>query len=159
MADYNIYIHNLGGGNNQVNPTKPWKSTDVSPTQSWSEKDTSLVESEQTPPFIANEAIGTLSKYKGKVGVAVAAATAVVETSYQILKQITPFIAAETGDFRMSTAISNYESLKNSIFNPVSTVIQLARQSQQFRLEDQRKTMNRELLGDSEINRYTNRGI
>ena len=47
----------------------------------------------------------------------------------------------------------------NAIFHPISTTISTIRQHRADIRQNVRSSMQRELLGDSEINHYTNRGV
>lgn len=158
MADYNIYIHSMdgeGGGASQngtptFNPTAPWGSQESSGGGSDSQQ-----LSRQTPNFIADtKKAGSFAK----VAPALAAAYGAVKTIYSVTKTTAEFSAIETGDFRLVIAFQNYESLKNAVFHPVSTTIQTFKTIKLNQIENQRKEIQRSLLGDSEINRYSNRG-
>lgn len=158
MADYNIYIHSMdgeGGGASQngtptFNPTAPWGSQESSSGGSDSQQ-----LSKESPNFIAD------AKKAGrfaKAAPALAAAYGVVKTVYSISKTVAEFISIETGDFRTTTAFQNYESIKSAVFHPISTTIQITKSVKLNDIENQRREIQRSLLGDSKINRYSNRG-
>lgn len=147
-----------GGGTSQngmapsFNPTIPWESASGSSGQP------QIADPKfESPVKIAQDAYSMFQgsgKMMGIIGVAVAA----VKIGYQLVKTATPFIQSETGDFGLSISLSNYESWKNSVFHPVQTTINYFRNQQQDRLANQRTAMKLELLGDSEINSYIDKG-
>ena len=158
MADYNIYIHSMdgeGGGASQngtptFNPTAPWGSQESGGGSSDSRQ-----LSKQTPNFMADtKKAGSLSKAAPWLATAIA----VVKTAYSISKTVVEFTSIQTGDFRMANNFHNYESTKHAIFHPVSTTIQTLKSMKLNQIENQRREIQRSLLGDSEINRYSNRG-
>lgn len=159
MADYNIYIHSSGGNNVTENPTKAWiDKAQQSFTKAW-QTDTTPGEIDpmyKTPTFLANEAMDVLES--GMMGVMVGVASVVVKGSYQAIKTAASYISAETGDFRVSVQMSNFDAQVKAVFHPVSTTLTALRRDLEIRRENQRREYQRELLGDSEINRYTNRG-
>lgn len=158
MADYNIYIHSMdgeGGGASQngtptFNPTAPWGSQESGGAGS----DTQQI-SKQTPNFMAD---AKKTSTVAKAAPWLAAAIAVVKTAYSITKTIENFRVIESGDFRSTNAFENYESVKNAVFHPVSTTLQIYKVTKLNQIENQRREMQRSLLGDSDINRYSNRG-
>ena len=141
-----------GGGSSNgtptFNPTTPWGNESE-------QNEVSRMSFKETPNLMA-DIKGTGSFIKSIPAVAVA--YAVIKTAYTITKTAAEFNAIETGDFSATNAFNNYESVKNAIFHPISTTIQTVRQRRMDRVENQRREMQRQLLGDSEINRYTNRG-
>lgn len=160
MADYNIYIHSLGGEeeNSQTSPFKPNYSRQTTP---WDmEKDSSFGFVNKTPEYLTKLGdSGGMVKALGKAAPWVLVAIAVVKTAYKITKTVNDFESVRTGDFRASNTFRNYEAGKNALFHPFSTAIQTTKTIQLNQLENQRREIQRELLGDSEINYYTNRGV
>ena len=157
MADYNIYIHSLeeGGTSSQgntgagFNPTKPWElqtGTGESDAEKLSKETPNMMASAQETATIA------------KASPWLAVAYAVIKIAYSTTKTVSEYTAIRTGDFRVVRQFQNYESLKNAVFHPISTSIQTLKSMALAENENQRREMNRELLGDSEINRYSNRG-
>ena len=155
MADYNIYIHSMdgeGGGASQngtptFNPTAPWGS------QGGENESEQL--SKQTPNFMAD------AKKTMKVAMKnpwIAVAYAVVKSAYEIQKTAAEFSVIETGDFGLVNTIANYEAKKNLIFHPVSHAIQTLKTIKMNQVENRRREMQRSLLGDSDVNTYSNRG-
>lgn len=158
MADYNIYIHSVEGGGDGSQPgesgfsfTKPWGSDNEQ-----GDKEEAAQLAKSTPNFIA-DAKKTMTAAKASPIVAVAFAA--VKLTYSISKIITEFNAIKTGDFRTSNMFHDYEAAKNAIFHPISTTLQMQKTILLNRIENQRREMQRELLGDSDINRYSNRGF
>ena len=158
MADYNIYIHSMdgeGGGASQngtptFNPTAPWGSQESGGGGSDSQQ-----LSKESPNFIAD------AKKTAKVAMKnpwIAVAYAIIKTAYTITKTVSEFDSIQTGNFRMTNNFHNYEAAKSAVFHPISTTIQTLKTMQLNKIEDQRREMQRSLLGDSEINRYSNRG-
>ena len=154
MADYNIYIHSLGG-ETQQSQTTPWNQNENGQMQPWKSTDESINKNE-SPENLANA--GKVASI-AKVAPWVAIAFAVVKTAYSITKTTAEFVALETGDFRVTNAFHDYEAGKNAIFHPISNTVQSIKTLRINRIENQRREMQRSLLGDSEINYYTNRGV
>ena len=160
MADYNIYIHSMDGeaggssnGTPTFNPTTPWTSEEGGSGGG----ETLANPNFESPTKIAQESY-SMFKGGGKVMAIIGIAYAVNKISFQAVKLTDSFLSKETGDYRTSIAISNYEAAKHAIFHPASAIINRARTLQQSRLQSERAALSLELLGDSEINSYTNRG-
>ena len=143
MADYNIYIHSMdgeGGGASQngtptFNPTAPWGSQE-------SESSTvSKANFKNKSPMEIAETARSISKSGGAMSV-IAVAYAATKAAYQVIKTYDSFISIETGDYRNSIAISNYEATKHAIFHPINAVTNRLRSSQQNRLENQRTALS-----------------
>lgn len=156
MADYNIYIHSLGGEGNK-SQTSAWKKENNAQMIPWRQMEEGDIQG--SVALVDNETISTLGRYSGKVVGIFAAALAANLAAYKIFKTGVDLYTITNGDFRMSTSIGNYEATKNAIFNPIGRTLSYFSQVLRERNETQRRTMQRELLGDSEINRYTNRGV
>ena len=162
MADYNIYIHSLGGQQNSVGAsfTTPWKQGSEDDGYD-DERDTSREDTDKLEP-------SALSEMGNKVAVAymkggwVGAAIAIAVTGAKIYKQVyklrVDFGAMQSGDFRGSIGYQNYETMKNNILHPISWLVNAQKFSVQNRLQNERNKLHRELLGDSEINRYADKG-
>ena len=162
MADYNIYIHSTSTVGQNDNPTRAWSNQIVqTPTAAWKESDMSgqgLNDPlSNVAPFIANESMEAL-KYGGSTLSTIAVAAAIIKTGWEALKLHDSFASANKGDFRLTLSMRNFETMVNSVFRPVSTTIGYLRSEFEINRENQRRTMQLELLGDSDINRYTNRG-
>lgn len=160
MADYNIYIHSMseggtvGNGSPTFNPTAPWGSQEAGASSGGGEQE----ETKETPSFLASGKVMKKIGKTGKFGPAVVIAAAVVKISYSVAKMQVEHQAIENGDFRISNAFANFEAGKNALFHPVSTTIQSWKQQQTDVIQSERLSLQRDLLGDSEINRYSNRG-
>lgn len=169
MADYNIYIHSVDGGG-FTNPTSPSSFNGNSFTMPWTNDSDSgsdsgggvnpvafMKKARQAPKKVI-DMFKSMGK-GGKLGAVLGAAYLVLKGCYEAEKIADSFVSVETGDFRHSKLLENYEASKHAVFHPISTTIEYNRTQQRIRLENQRRQMQRELLGDSEINRYSNRGV
>ena len=158
MADYNIYIHSVGGqntGNGGANFTMPWRTTNDGDSDSGISQNEDY--RELTPEFIAQET-GQGAMKGGMVGAIIAAGVAVVKISIKIGRTINEFRTMQTGDFRSTIAYQNLDATINAIKNPIPTMINYLKDTTRIEIQNQTKEKQRELLGDSEINRYINRG-
>ena len=156
MADYNIYIHSTTSEGGSQSPTQAWTGNEDSPTKGWEPAQIGGFDLRRTAPFLANEAMSFLKN--SKVAPYVAAAVVAVKLSYDIIKTATPFVTSESGDFTFATQLNNFEASVNAVFHPVNTTINAYRRNLEIARENSRRQMQRELLGDSEINSYSNRG-
>ena len=67
--------------------------------------------------------------------------------------------ALETGDYRDSINYNNFKSQFSWLYKPFSNAYNEMQAQNKFRIDDYRKSQQRQLLGDSVINTYTNRGV
>ena len=167
MADYNIYLHAIGtGGATSDNPTIPWSQREggaaFSQTSSQSEggsggfgtfmKATAYA---QNPDSIVSNAFG---KY-GKAMAVVGAAYACVKMTQALQDHIIGFVEVENGAqlarIRMEDARQNF----NNVIRPINAIVQYNRTEKQWQRENYKQQSQRDLLGDSVINSYTNRGV
>lgn len=156
MADYNIYIHSTDiQQNGGQSFTLPWKQ---------SEEDQETGSSSMTGGEMASANVAELASYAktiskgGKAGVfgvvaaiAIKVVTTVAKTRYEINMM-------ETGDYHSQIQLQYWKDGVNAVFTPLSTHMNMIKQRTTLRIESERNALQRELLGDSEINRYTNRG-
>lgn len=170
MADYNIYVHAIGTGTaSQYNPTTSWSAREggesLSPTSSQTSGGASGSAAFGTiiraagyasnPDSIISRAFSSLAK----AFPIVAAAFAVVQLADGIITTATEFAEIETGDYRFGVKYQNFKTGVHIIFNPVSSTIQSFKTQAQWQRENYKLRAQRELLGDSVINSYTNRGV
>ena len=165
--DYNIYIHDSTGGSQNGSFTVPWGSLqkEQSPTTSWQspeEQDMNFNLKNGSVKSFIDMGVGAL----GKAIPQVAAAFAVIKLGELVVKGIDkvietglPFYETATGDYMLGTQYHNMKNFLNSLTHPMSTALNALRNYQAITVNNQRKSYNRELLGDSLINTYTNRGV
>lgn len=168
MADYNIYIHTIGSTGN-ANPTTPWsKSGNTSPTNPWDNEESeessgsgSIVKSLakgisflNNPDSILGAGISTIAKAIPYVAVA----AMVVKTGVKIYEGVSNYEAL-MGDYRRKTQYENARNILNNITHPFQSSVTAVKTAFLTQLDNDRRTMQRELLGDSIINSYTNRGV
>ena len=163
MPDYNIYIHSAITSN-ATSPTKPWVSQ-TGENAPWGSSDslTSQITKSvsktagvlMNPDSIISTGTSALIKAIPWIAIAIIVAKAVdklVSTSIN-------YNSLESGDYRDSIAWANFKSNFSWIFKPFSTGWNEMQTQNKYRIENYRQTMKRELLGDSIINSYTNRGV
>lgn len=155
--DYNIYIHSLGEQGRQ-SFTQPWNQSDDSPTKPWSSQKRENGQEENMEVTQAAEQIYSGAKAGGKAGLVTTLAVIVIKTAKQIYKGVADFQATTTGDFRASIAYNNYEAMKSNILHPISTTYNLFKTMVQNQVQTQRNQLQRELLGDSDLSSFMNRG-
>lgn len=165
MADYNIYIHAPFGGSGEFSQTKPWKSEEGGG-------------SGLTTPFTgeSNQAVksafGALSKFSNPdslIGMGVSAiskavpwiacAMIVLSITDKVITTSLDFATVESGDYSVQIGLANFKQNVSNLIRPFSSSLNYFKNEQQIRIQNQRRTMQRELLGDSIINSYTNRGV
>lgn len=172
MADYNIYIRAIGTGTaSQYNPTTPWGAREggagLSQTvsQTSGEGNTNVEGAFNTviraagyasnPDSLVSKAVTSLAR----AFPIIAAAYAVVELGESILNNAIEFSEIETGDYRFGVRYQNAKAINNLVFHPVSSIVQNHKVQNQWQRENYKLRAQRELLGDSVINSYTNRGV
>ena len=172
MADYNIYIHAIGtGGATNQNPTVPWSQKDEGGafSQTTPQSGSGLgvdgvnvafaisraSNFAQNPDAIVGTAVSGIAKIFPWIAVAFAV-TKLVDTAYTTALD---FTTLETGDYRAQIQWDNFKTVGNDIFKPVSTLLSSLKTRNQWRIENYKQKAQRDLLGDSVINSYTNRGV
>ena len=131
--DYNIYIHNV----EETKPTTPKKPKEDKPTKPKDEG---------------------VDNFNGVLALAkslpiVAGAIAVAKMADNLIGQYLPFQAQLTGDYRSAMAYSNFKNALNYGLHPFSGTWGVYQQKELWRVENERRRMNAELLGDTEINK------
>ena len=141
--DYNIYIRSIGAQSDQ-SPTKPWTSGKKAETVPWKREGVST----ETPTELVHE--GWSLKQKALVGVAAAiavakAATAVYDTALE-------FHTVATGDYALMRDRRNFKTTLSNLFHPASAALNFLKAEQAIAIEDQKRSMRRELLGGTIVN-------
>lgn len=161
MADYNIYIHSASSNNGTSNsPTTAWSkdnqgSASDDNTGAWVNKATQAIGYAQNPDSLVSQGIGAIAKAVPWVAVAYAAVklgTTAVDTYFN-------FQTLNTGSYGSQMIWNNVKTFLTSLLTPFSTSMQYFYSNQQVQIENQKRQLTRELLGDSEINSYSNRGV
>lgn len=161
MADYNIYIKNETkkgvGAVTKPTQTKAKKKSlgQVNETKAWETKIVHGINIATNPDSLVSQATSLVVSAIPYLAVAYAAKNLVVKTADTIIS----FNTVETGDYRASLGWNNFRQSFNAVFHPFSTTMDFAKTHQQWRIENTRKAMQRELLGDIVINSYNNRGV
>lgn len=151
MADYNIYIRD--GRKGSQTKTTAWEETEGK-TTSWGSAATDAVNAMGNPDSLIAKGVGLL-----KAVPYVAAAFVVAKTAQKAFETAHRFQQAESGDYRISVEMGNFRQTINNIFHPFSSTINYNLAQQQYRIEDDRRAQQRQLLGDAVVNQYTGRGV
>lgn len=150
--DYNIYIHGdvSGTGESQTTPWKPSETTESGGFQSskLAGKIIKGINVAQNPDGLVSSSLEKGAKALPWVAVAFA----VLKLTDNAISNGISFYTTETGDYRFSTQYNNFKSGLRSCLLPVSATINYVRQAQQIKIDNQRKSASRELLGDDIIN-------
>ena len=109
----------------------------------------------QNPDSIISKAVTAI----GKAFPIVAAAYAVVQLVDSAVTTNIQFNELKTGDYKWGVHYQNFKTGINIGLHPVSSTIQNLKNQQQWERENYRRAQERDLLGDSVINSYTNRGV
>lgn len=162
MADYNIYIHSINDDDNGRNasPTTAWSSENKgssksTETSAWVNKTNKVISATQNPDSLVSQGLGEVAKAVPWVAVAYAVsklATSTVDNYWS-------FTSTATGSYVGTMEWDNFKKGIGMILQPYSTALQWGRYTQQERINNQRRQLERELLGDSEINAYSNKGV
>ena len=151
--DYNIYIRDKTGGG-ESSPTTPWKPSGDKVTP-WSEKATDVAQAVANPDALVADGVSLFKKSVPWI----AAALVVVHSANKVFETAQAFRVAETGDYRLSTELTNFRQSINNLFHPFQTIINYQKAQQQIRIENGVREQRRALLGDSVINQYTGKGV
>lgn len=171
MADYNIYIHAIGtGGSTANNPTIPWSAREgdeaMSPTTAFPAnfgtngsgvakaiiKASSIA---QNPDSVLSQAVSNVAKAIPFV----AAAFAVVKLAVSTADTALDFYTMQTGEYTGKIGWNNFKQVMAVPFHPFSSMIDAYKQEVRWGIENSKRTQERQLLGDSVINSYTNKGV
>lgn len=152
MADYNIYIRD--GSRGSQTKTTAWEETEGK-TTAWGEKATETVNVAMNPDSLISKGFN----FAKKAIPAVATAFLVAKAAQMAFETAHQFQVIETGDYRMTVAMGNFKQTINNIFHPFSSTINYNLAKANYRVEDERRAQQRELLGDAIINQYTGRGV
>ena len=155
MPDYNIYIH-IAESTSQQSPTKPWNAEDrESPTASWQDRFVQGINVAENPDMLVSKGVSAVSKAVP----AVAVAMLIVKFMDKVATTAIEGYTTETGDYRANYAYNNFKASVGVVFRPFGTVINEFKAQRQFAINDEKRRLTRELLGDSIINSTTNRGV
>ena len=155
MADYNIYIHSDGFGNNRK-PTQPWEEDDAS---NFSDNAARFVQkaanTAQSPDSLMSGAMGKVMKAVPWL----AAAYLVLKLTDSVITTANSFITTETGDYRFQTEYNNFRNTLKAAFQPFQTTVSIFQTKQRIRIENQKSDLNRMLYSDSIVNGNTFYGV
>lgn len=104
-------------------------------------------ESNEKLPFI----VSTMKNFASKMTFAYGAMK-IADLTYKAVDYLTPYFATETGDYSFNIAYDNFFATLNMVFNPVDTILSFVEIEQRNRLENQRRTQQRILYGDTFVN-------
>jgi len=162
MPDYNIYIHSANGSSSS--PTKPWHTgntqtsslnEDTNSSLSVANRVISVYNYAQNPDSLLQKGANTIEKAVPWI----AAAKFVVSSVDNAITSVVDYNALETGDYRGNVNWSNLKNVFHYLTHPFGTLTNHIRITNRIRLENYRRSEHRMLLGDSDINSYTNRGV
>lgn len=162
MPDYNIYIHANGtGGSGIASQTTPWRDGQPSgsgetATTPWGKREAEqVIRGIEHPSGLVSSAVSTGLRMIPKVAVAYS----VVKTADSLLSFALQYNSLETGDYRAQYFVEGIKNAIHTALNPISMIANAIRENQAFRLANYKQAAARELLGDSVINSYSNRGV
>lgn len=158
MADYNIYIHFGGYSNTGNSPTQPWRNNSGGgQMQAWGNQQEQAQEDDNIDSV--KELVSKGNSLLKKTFPKVAAAFVAVKVGEKLVESAVDYSALFTGDYRASHTIDNYKAMMHAMVHPFSTTINIIKTNMLNNIENQKRREYRELLGDSIINSYTNRGV
>ena len=164
MPDYNIYIHSsITASSGEA--TKPWSSGKSSSNSPWGVDESLASKLTQNVSKVSGVMLNPDSLISQGIG-AIAKAVPWVALVYVVAKTIDKVATTcinygvlETGDYRDSINYNNFKSQFSWLYKPFSNAYNEMQAQNKFRIDDYRKLQQRQLLGDSVINTYTNRGV
>lgn len=165
--DYNIYLHSIEQASAFGAFTKPWSNEQQasSPTSAWKQDQDS---SASTPDIldsiesIARQGLNVLAKSVPEIAIGLAIVTSVKTAASMIdtgIETCLPYYEASQGDYMLGIQYHNIKTALNSLTHPTSAINDFLLNQLRTIKNNERKAMQRELLGDSLVNTYTNRGV
>lgn len=162
MADYNIYLHstdNVGGSS----PTTAWNNEGAdsntaftgSQTSAWTSKAQQAIGTVGNPDSLISKGIGAVAKAVPWVAIAYA----IIKVGTQIVDTCFDFQTMHSGNYYGSNWWHDRVSEIKVLFTPFSSTMSYIKTSQSINIENEKRRMNREMLGDVEINAWSNRGV
>lgn len=162
MADYNIYIHSTNDDDGKnASPTTAWSeenkgvSKSSSNTSAWVSKASKTISTAQNPDSLVSSGVSGIAKAVPWVAVAYAG----LKLLSSSVDNYWSFTSTATGSYGGSMQWDNIKKGLGMVLQPYSTSLQWAHYTQQERINNQKRQLERELLGDSEINSSTNKGV
>lgn len=153
--DYHIYIHDESSGSSQLKQkTQPNSLVGkTNPTQSNQAKKNikQAMKIAQNPDSALSEKklVGIASAAKG--GIVALAIYAGIKITDKVIGTISPIVATKSGDYNFVHTYQNFKSAVNMMFNPVGTLINEYKFSVEKEVENQKKQLQNDLLGDAYI--------
>ena len=156
MADYNIYIHTIGGGSSDSgSKTTPVSFNSESPTKSWTSVAQKGISIASNPDSLVSSGIGAFAKAIPAIAIAYAA----IKLTDKAITTVNSFVTTETGDYRFTVGYENFKTNIRTVLTPFSSSLSALKSVQNMRIEDMKRSQQRELLGDSVINSLTSYGV
>ena len=160
MADYNIYLHNVGGDSSGLsNKTTPFANQSESPVESFSGNTKNFIN--QAQQFsnngfsnIVQQGVAALSKVVPWVAVVVLAA----KITDKVLTTIGDTQATYFGETQFKMGWNNVKTIMSNVINPFGYAKSIIQQNLENRKQNFQTQATNMLVGNSLIN-TTNRGI
>lgn len=160
MPDHNIFIHTIGGGGGDTNPTSAWENGGSKETQSQSSSGAFGLLT-RSAMYLSNpdSLVSSAFSKAFNIGVTFAAAKVVTGVALDVFQLHADWHALYSGDHSQSVMLSDIRESFNNAFRPISTAFENKKRNVTYRMTDMRNSMKMELLGDSVLNAYGRRGI
>ena len=160
MPDYNIYIHAVESSSGTGSQTKPWSTTNESQgqdqTQPWGKAELGQIKSGLMSPMgAAGGAISQAARYVP----AIAASYAAVKIGSKLFELQNTYETITSGDYRLANKMHDFKAALSFCSSPISSIINIMLEKVKIKVENEKRTMERELLGDSVINSLYGRGV
>lgn len=170
MADYNIYIHAVGtGSGTSYNPTMPWSQRQNAQSQTESQGGSNVGGAGFNAAAMVTRAATIAQNPDAMVGSAfsnamkaipwVAAAFAVVKLTESVIDTAIEFGEIESGDYRGGNQWRDVKQMIKTMLHPVSTFVSHFKLEAEIKRDTQRAKLQQDLLGGSQVNSYTRRGV
>lgn len=154
--DYNIYLRSLDTSG-QSDPTRPWsQGGDSQPTSVWNTEDGNIdkqINMASNPVQTLSGGINDILRKYVKVAVAFSVLKTLVNTTAATINFVAETMDRQSGNFGYVHGINNIKRGWRNITRPFSTAIEIAVESDKRRIENERRTLNIALLGDTMMNR------
>ena len=156
--DYNIYIHDSTGGGlgGYSSPTQAWIGGEGNGETKPFYSDIQNALSQALHPDIM---IGKGLSVLAEAFPPLKAALVILKELDGSFQTALDFQTLMTGDYRTAVGYANFKNGVSWLFAPVERTVDLIKNLTEQSIENSRKEQRRLLLGDSDINQYTGRGV
>lgn len=158
MADYNIYIRTIGGGESS-SPTTPTQlgggdggNATATASQFISKAGAFAQNPDSAIGAVGSTAVGVISRAVPWVGVAIIAATTILKVGDNVYSKYNDLFSSMTGDYRNRNRYNNFKQGIHNFTHPFSMVMSFIQQTYEERAKNKALEQERLLTGGTILN-------